>query len=725
MESIRTLVPGLLALTTTVVLSACGGGGGTYPSGVPVETAVERYALVASYNNATLASYAVHADSGLMRLVDKRPSITQAISVALRPGHDEVLVLSGNGAVRHFQLNSEGDLSIVVERSVGGGNLTDLVVHPSGQSAYVANAEGGANGIYQFTFDQEHNDELVKMAPDSFVEADYADPTFTDLVISRDGDRLYATDLALDRVARFDVGDDGALTYVDYVDAGDAPYQLAAHPDKDYVYVANRLDGTISQYRVVSGGALEPLAEPLHVAQDVNINVQLEGLVIDHGGRFLYASDLANDTIWQFRIQNDGGLEALATPSIDVPADVTPRALVASPVSDRIYLSDSSGSAMLAFTFAGNGELAPMTPDRLALDAWPSDMVFTTGAALTAHARAAYVINGNDDDISQFTLDDEGTLTPLGDANPATGDFPVAIAAHPTGDYFYVANAGDNTVSQFRRVTSPLLDYETNELSLIQAPVAVDLGPAALAVHPSGNFLYVVSRQNQTISVYNLETNGEIQDNNGVGVYTPDDPNLVDQDQVGVLAPVALTIDPTGRFLWVVNDNAPGFLTLFHIDESDGSLTRIDAASQFAGEQPQAIAVSAGGETLYVASSGTNEVLSYSVAGDGAPTAGPTEAGGQGMVNLLVSPMHNVLYVVNQVDSSVAWLGAANGVIPSTGTAPRGIAMLPGERHLLVTNLASANLTRFSVAQDGALTAEDTVATGVGPQGVAVSGYTD
>ncbi|MEQ9509446.1 MAG: beta-propeller fold lactonase family protein, partial [Alloalcanivorax xenomutans] len=149
-------------------------------------------------------------------------------------------------------------------------------------------------------------------------------------------------------------------------------------------------------------------------------------------------------------------------------------------------------------------------------------------------------------------------------------------------------------------------------------------------------------------------------------------------------------------------------------------------ATESAGKNPKAVAINASGEVVYVAASGDNEIRSYSVAGDGTLTAGQSGFSGQGAVSLLASPSGKVLYVVNQVDSSVLWYGVSDvGLVSSTGTAPLGITIDPGESHVLVSNLASANLTRFSVAEDGTLSVEETVATGLAPQGVAISGYTE
>ena len=92
-----------------------------------------------------------------------------------------------------------------------------------------------------------------------------------------------------------------------------------------------------------------------------------------------------------------------------------------------------------------------------------------------------------------------------------------------------------------------------------------------------------------------------------------------------------------------------------------------------------------------MAASGDRQVRGYAVQGDGSLIPDGTGNTGQGTVSLLTAPLSNRLYLVNQVDSSVGWFGGEDvGGVASTGTAPSGIAMDLGERHALVTNLASA-----------------------------------
>lgn len=694
-------------LLGSALLAACGGGGSTgIAGGGAPATAVERYAVVTSLHGDTLASYAVEPGSGRMRLVDKHPSINDAVAVALRPGTGQVMAISAIGIVHLYALDDHGELEFIDVEVPGGSSLTDLVIHPSGDYVYVADIDD--NGIYQMTFDD--NDMLVPMAPDHFVGPDYIDAAFASLVMRRNGRQVYAADLNTDQIARFDVNDDGSLSYVDSIAAGDGPYRLARHPSANYLYAANRFDGSLSQYRILADGSLEALAPPLAVGG------QLEGLALDASGRYLYASDLSGDKVWQFRITPAGTVEALTPAAIDVDAEVAPRNLVASPASARIYLSDGNGAGMLVFDIGSNGALVPAAPDRLALDHFATDITFTTGAPLRARPRAAYVINSVDDDISQLLLDVNGTVTGFGDSNPATGASPAAIAAHPSGKYIYVANYNDDTISQFRRSTAP---QDVDTLQPIGDAQATDIAPIALAVHPSGNFLYALSGTQNNVTLFSIASNGAI--------------SLVDSYQVAHPNPSALTVDPTGRFMWIVNNQNSGMLMLMHIDPTDGTLTADGGATRSAGSNPRAVTVNATGTQLYVAASASNQVRNYSIDGNGVPTYLASVAADTGTLGLLLSQDGAALYAVNAIASNVSQfsvsdngsLAAMNPASVSSGTGAQGIAQDPSGNHLLVTNSADATVTRFSVNAQGALTAEESVGVGVNPSALVIVGYTE
>ena len=64
-------------------------------------------------------------------------------------------------------------------------------------------------------------------------------------------------------------------------------------------------------------------------------------------------------------------------------------------------------------------------------------------------AKYVYVANFGDNTISQYTSSANGSLIAMTPATVATGNGPYSITVAPSGKYAYVANRTDNTVSQF------------------------------------------------------------------------------------------------------------------------------------------------------------------------------------------------------------------------------------------------------------------------------------
>lgn len=78
-------------------------------------------------------------------------------------------------------------------------------------------------------------------------------------------------------------------------------------------------------------------------------------------------------------------------------------------------------------------------------------------------------------------------LTPLSDPTVPTGNAPNAIAVDPRGQYVYVLNSVDDTVSQY--AIGP-----GGALNPLSTPViASESGPASIAADPTGPYVYVAN----------------------------------------------------------------------------------------------------------------------------------------------------------------------------------------------------------------------------------------
>jgi DNA-binding beta-propeller fold protein YncE len=146
----------------------------------------------------------------------------------------------------------------------------------------------------------------------------------------------------------------------------------------------------------------------------------------------------------------------------------------------------------------------------------------------------------------------------------------------------------------------------------------------------------------------------------------------------------------------------------------------------------------AGATALYVESSGSGEVLPYSIAADGSVTpiacaSGCKANGGWGPV---VTPNGRYLYATNigngSSNGSVAGFSIDATGKPSLLTCspasncttqfqPEGLAISPSGRYLYVASNKSSSVSGFAIAADGSLRPVSTTATPANPQSLAIT----
>ncbi len=103
---------------------------------------------------------------------------------------------------------------------------------------------------------------------------------------------------------------------------------------------------------------------------------------------------------------------------------------------------------------------------------------------------------------------------------------PAEIAVHPSGKFLYASNRGYNSIIGYR------IDPTTNLLSVIGHATKDVNFPRNFAIDPSGRWLYVANQKGDTIVQFavNAET-GELQP---TGLVTPS------------ITPVAIVFRPAG-----------------------------------------------------------------------------------------------------------------------------------------------------------------------------------
>ena len=163
-----------------------------------------------------------------------------------------------------------------------------------------------------------------------------------------------------------------------------------------------------------------------------------------------------------------------------------------------------------------------------------------------------------------------GTLTPVSALNApgvATGSVPSAIAVDPCNRFVYVANHDSNNVSGYTICNAPLLpNCQTGDGSLVStgAPISAGTGPAALAVDPRGNFVYVVNQVSNNVSGYKI---------------SPVTGVLTSFTTIGTGGnPVSIAIRADDNWLFVTN-NQGASISQFSLIPASGILTPVAATT--------------------------------------------------------------------------------------------------------------------------------------------------
>ena len=336
-----------------------------------------------------------------------------------------------------------------------------------------------------------------------------------------------------------------------------------------YAYASNFDDGTVSQYVIGTGGALTPLT-PAFVT--VTNQTNPFSVSVEPTGQYVYVANYNADTVSQYAIGATGALTPVGSGS--VPTGSHPNGVTINSANKHAYVANFGANTVSQYNIGATGALTPMTTPTVPTGSFPASIV------ISPNGKYAYVANyacsgpgcsAAQGTISQYTLGADGALTPLSPATVNTGSAtsqPNSLIVDPASAYLYVANAGDNTVSQF------IIDASSGALTLKGSPVATGgTTPFSVTVDPSGLYVYTANSGSNNISQFS--TAG--------GVLT------------AIVAPVAagigvssVTVDPTGMYAYATN-RGESSLSQYTI-QPNGSLMPMPTATVPAGLHPTSIA---------------------------------------------------------------------------------------------------------------------------------------
>ena len=287
-------------------------------------------------------------------------------------------------------------------------------------------------------------------------------------------------------------GSDGELTHVAHAACDGEPAALVTDPAKKFLFASIRAEGKLSSFRI------DTATGKLTAINTVEAGADPAHISTDATGKFLLCAYYVAAKVTVNAIDKDGRLS-------EKPVQSLPTADKAHSVNldsaNKFALVCHTGSNVIfQFGFdAATGKLTPNEAPKLPTGAntGPRHLVFHPNGT------TAYVDNEQDASVTAYKLDKTaGTLTALQTISTMPKDYAgpkscAEIRLHPSGKFLYVANRGDDTLAIFRVGGDTLLTAAGH------APT--EKNPRSFDIEPDGKFLYAAGETSGKLATSRID----------------------------------------------------------------------------------------------------------------------------------------------------------------------------------------------------------------------------
>jgi DNA-binding beta-propeller fold protein YncE len=339
---------------------------------------------------------------------------------------------------------------------------------------------------------------------------------------------LFATNEATGSISPFSIQPNGTLSPIACTPAsncqtepGTFVYGIAANPLGSALYTASDASGntgSASAFAIGPGSLLSPITcTPMSNCQ-TGANTSPYAIAVDPSGRYVYTADDNNPgSVSGFAIGAAGALSPIAcTPASNCETGFYPLGIAIDPGGRYLYTANENSNSISAFSIGSGGALTPVVCGGCTVPVSSGNSLF--GMAVDPAGRYVYVTNftrgkaTEPGSVEVFSIGTGGALSPVTcttNCQTGNGSYPEAVAVDPTGRYLYTADDGDDSVSAFSigsdGTLTPIVCSPASNCQTLAGTT-----PQALAIDPTGRFLYVTGSGGSTISVFSIGSDGTL-----------------------------------------------------------------------------------------------------------------------------------------------------------------------------------------------------------------------
>ena len=480
---------------------------------------------------------------------------------------------------------------------------------------------------------------------------------------------------------------------IDNITAGNDPNGITIDPDKNIIYVANRLDGSVSVIdtddrtnKTISVGkwpiglGLIPRTNTLYVAnsgdntvsvidtrynsvtKNITVGKVPNGIAVDPIKNRVYVANGDNSNVTDYSDQRygkpveqsysntitviDGGSNN-KTKDIIVGSGGFPKDIVLDAQRNKIYVANENSSTVSEID-SNSDEVVrtinlPFRPNDIEMD--PDKGILYVSTTEVEGLIALIRVGAPGDNIIKSWLNRASPLDVVDDDfNLLQVDTrPTRFAIDNETNRGYVSNYNFNTVSVIDTKNDTIIGH-----------IPVRDGPNGIAVDPEEKRVYVANEKNNTVSVIDTST------------IDPRDNIVIDNISVG-RSPTSVTLNPEDNTLYVTNG---GNNTVSVVNTESNKVTKVIDV----GEVPNGIAVDPEKNRVYVANS-NESIVSVIDTGKNIVTKNITVGRAPTSVDI---NSENIVFVANSGEDTVSLIdpnyGDATIKVP-VGISPTSIAI--------------------------------------------------
>lgn len=303
------------------------------------------------------------------------------------------------------------------------------------------------------------------------------------------------------------------------------------------------------------------------------------GMALSPSRNLLYTVNPAQDSISVFSVGSDGSLNLTADPT---PVDIGADQAVVDPSGKYLLVSNSvlNGSVSVFSIAANTGALSELPGSPFPANAYPTNLVFTH------NGNFVFVTNPSEGSITAFSFAG-GVLTQVPGSPFASlvggGGGAAAMIVDGSDSYLYVANptAFNPLLASTGNISGFNIDSSTGALSMMGGSPFTSTygnGPTAMTIDPSGRFVYAMT-PGSSYSIWCFAITSSGNSNSGELVAVTNSPFSLAAG--GLFA----FFDPSGSYLYIGSEESKA-IEGYHFNSSTGVLTAITGSPFSTGSAP-------------------------------------------------------------------------------------------------------------------------------------------